>query len=962
MIPKYFKYLLFLFSLITQTAFGWGLSDSTKLIHDTLKADEYLKKADYFALHLQIYDSSVFYANKAANLYGKWNKWDKKFLCLNNMAMDNFTIGNYDESLVLAQQVIEESVQKMGQNNGEEAFSNRVIGNIYREQGFYRKALKHYQRAEAILKLLNLPLTTANNAIGSLYWRMGENELALEYFTNNLYIKSEQFGQEHPEMINPHGNLGNVYGSLGAYEKSLYHYNRALELVLKFRNKNYFFLAFTYDNIGSINFELGKYEESIKYYDLAIKHFRKIPHNKWDISNCFKNLAKIHLHRNKLDLALTEGLQSLSLQQEVLGAKSSQHSILFNLISKIYLKKNKYDSAFVNIHRALRNNLETFDDEINVSKRSYYDSFVLLNSLITRADIFNKKESGNSLKLKYLALEDYQRCDTLIIQLRQEIKTHGDKINLNKEASKLYEKAIDLCYEIFQNTNDSKYLNIALSFSESNKANLLHGAIAEVGAKKFSGIPEYLLHLEDSLRIELAYNESKLQKHKEEKDTVKIEEYEREVFDLKRSYQELVTQFETTYPNYYDLKYKDEKVSFSSIKKHLGQNQNLLEYFVGDSSIYVFNVSSKDLLQVHKIEKPLDFNEQIENLNKAILEKDFYGYTGISYRLFQLVLEPVLGTTTPKKIIIIPDGPLWKLNFDLLLTRNSNSYDYRNLPYLLKGPAISYAYSAYLLLSENRKNNSKGAKREVLAFSFQDGEGHSKESYKSLRVLRNESVEDLPGSRAEIWSISQIFDGDYYYGSQAAEEKFKSLADGYRILHLALHGEVNESHPMNSRLFFTRDSSAVEDGYLHAYELYNMKLNADLAVLSACNTAQGQLVSGEGIMSLGRAFIYAGCKSLLTTQWEVSDATTPDIMKYFYHNLKEGHSKSEALQQAKLQYLSEADNLSSHPFYWGSFAILGDDTAIEVKDYRYWWIIAISLVLLAGLSIIYFKSKKKLRA
>lgn len=131
---------------------------------------------------------------------------------------------------------------------------------------------------------------------------------------------------------------------------------------------------------------------------------------------------------------------------------------------------------------------------------------------------------------------------------------------------------------------------------------------------------------------------------------------------------------------------------------------------------------------------------------------------------------------------------------------------------------------------------------------------------------------------------------------------------------------------------FTQVEDSVEDNYLHAFEIYNLELNAELAVLSACNTRVGAIVEGEGIMNLARAFFYAGCKSLMMSQWEVSDGAAPMIMESFYTNIKEGKSKAASLRQAKLNYMKNSSESTSNPYLWASMVLVGNDDPIQSKN------------------------------
>ena len=188
-----------------------------------------------------------------------------------------------------------------------------------------------------------------------------------------------------------------------------------------------------------------------------------------------------------------------------------------------------------------------------------------------------------------------------------------------------------------------------------------------------------------------------------------------------------------------------------------------------------------------------------------------------------------------------------------------------------------------------------------------------------------DQVAPLEWNQQEAQDIAQYFSGTSLTGAHASERRFKDEANQYQILHLAMHALIDDTNPMYSRLAFATDTTdSLEDGYLNAYELYDMELSADLAVLSACETGFGTLEKSEGIMSLARAFAYAGCPSLVMSHWKVDDKSSNQLMNTFYRHLSEGLPKDEALRQAKLTFLERADEQAAHPFYWGNFAVIGN--------------------------------------
>ena len=292
-----------------------------------------------------------------------------------------------------------------------------------------------------------------------------------------------------------------------------------------------------------------------------------------------------------------------------------------------------------------------------------------------------------------------------------------------------------------------------------------------------------------------------------------------------------------------------------------------------------------------------------------------------------------------------------------MLTEQSGTNNPKAFPYLLNQYAISYANSANLLFNTFETKQVEKTS-ECLAFSFSDTTHTSSGKNMSLATLRN-TGDDLPGTREEIKAIADIIDGQYYYGSEAIEQNFKKDASHYNILHLALHGEVDHKRPENSKLYFTKSKDTLEDNVLYSHELFALDIPSELTVLSACNTGSGKIAQGEGIMSLGTAFQYAGSKSLLLTSWKVSDQTTPELMKLFYTNLKKGMNKSKALQQAKLEFLNTADLQRMAPFYWGGFYLVGDTTPITFKSDLIWLQIIGSILLITVFIFFLIRYKKK---
>ncbi|MCB0617025.1 MAG: CHAT domain-containing protein, partial [Phaeodactylibacter sp.] len=169
-------------------------------------------------------------------------------------------------------------------------------------------------------------------------------------------------------------------------------------------------------------------------------------------------------------------------------------------------------------------------------------------------------------------------------------------------------------------------------------------------------------------------------------------------------------------------------------------------------------------------------------------------------------------------------------------------------------------------------------------------------------------------------------------GNDATRERFLADAPHYSIIHLATHAKANDEEGEYSYLAFTEIPDSLQNELLYAKDLYSLRLQAEMVVLSACESGVGELRRGEGVISLARGFSYAGAKSLVTTLWRVSDRESAVLMQLFYRQLKEGKPKDEALRVAKLQFIDQNNGARAHPFFWGAFILSGDMAPIAVDQ------------------------------
>jgi CHAT domain-containing protein len=317
--------------------------------------------------------------------------------------------------------------------------------------------------------------------------------------------------------------------------------------------------------------------------------------------------------------------------------------------------------------------------------------------------------------------------------------------------------------------------------------------------------------------------------------------------------------------------------------------------------------------------------------NHLHIERDLAKLRGQAEALFTTLLGRLAGQIEPgQRLIVVPDGLLHYLPFEALV---------HNGRYLVEDHEISYNSSASILglWQDSGSRVDSVDQLELLAVGDpvfeparkamggkESRNGFSKRA-RQRRAARGLDFARLPRTRDEVQYIAGLFPPDrckVLLGKESTEEAVKQESlRRYRRLHFATHSLIDEKSPGRSAVVLT-PGDAAEDGFLEVGEISRLDLDCDLVVVSACQTGRGQLLSGEGIVGLSRAFLYAGARSVVVSLWNVSDISTGQLMKKFYQHLTGGMSNAAALRKAKLQMLSSGQE-TRHPYYWSSFVMAG---------------------------------------
>ena len=375
-----------------------------------------------------------------------------------------------------------------------------------------------------------------------------------------------------------------------------------------------------------------------------------------------------------------------------------------------------------------------------------------------------------------------------------------------------------------------------------------------------------------------------------------------------------------------------EPLDLAAARAALDPGTVLLSYSVGEQRSYVFAVGPgpDDFAAVRLDVGLARLREDVAELRRLLERERTLGRAqirAVSGRLTDALLRPVgRFIARAERVLVVPDGPLHLIPFAVLGDPLSPGPRY-----FAEARPIHVAASA-TVFAELKKGRGSRRTEGVVAFGDPDysaapAAAGAQPEAANLRSARERGLDlrPLPASRGEAEELGRLYGARVYVGSGATEEMAKAVGTGASLIHFACHGLADEASPLDSSLALSlprRGQAARENGLLHAWEIFEqVRIDADLVTLSACGSALGREMSGEGILGLTRAFQYAGARTVLASLWGVGDDNTAVLMKRFYRYLKQGLSKDRALRAAQLDMIRSG---SSHPSRWAAFQLVGD--------------------------------------
>jgi len=923
------------------------------------------------------FSESIRYFEISASLKAQRKEFDAQYAkTIYNLGAVYNRIGDYvsqeqysEKSLALEKTLYGESSPQLITT-----YASLAIANIGLQD--YEQALINSNRA--LVLALNSPDSVKNSDLALIYNNLGVLYMwKADYSKARVYLeKSEsihtgnkvEIGENYFSFLN---SLAIVYSSLGLTDKSNEYYKRGIELAARNNSSS----AYNFINTYAIYlFKSGRKEEGEALLYDALCRAKTVY---GDSSQLYYSVMHFYAeYLSELGIDKPKTLRYFKQCVEYIGLNERNLS----LRDPVYLGYSRSLAENGDLNGALdvmqsllypAGNSETYHEKDavlypNPSMESLKADKMSLKKLRQKYEILWKKYSkSGDLKI----LETASATSKLIVELLEKVR-----INISEEDSRLilgdnyrdsYLNAIRDFNVLYRLTGNPVYLESDFEFSEKSKVAGLLTATRELNASQFN-IPDDLSDLEKKLKRDLTFRTARIEEEmaKEHPDTFLINTWKESILKSSVMRDSLISVFEKRYPGYYSFKYNSDVLRMDEIPEVTGRNVNYISYVASDTALYIFIVNRKyhQLLSFTADSSLFSDIKQFRNLLGMPSPSDnareaFEKFQETGYRLYRKIIEPIRPYLISNKLLISPDNILSYIPFETIPISLSqdNKILYGRLHYMMNDFDISYTYSV-TFLAESMKRESRFSNK-LIAFAPSYSEPVDIGTVLKNRQKVNGMLPDLPFARQEAEYVSAITGGKLYENSDAIETVFKNESGKYDIIHMAMHTVIDDRSPMYSTLIFSPEKDTINDRYLKTYEIYSIPLRAKMVVLSSCNSGAGMLFSGEGVLSLARGFMYSGSKSVVMAMWEIEDKSGTDIVKGFYDNLKKGYSKSSSLRRARLKYLKQADQLRSHPYFWSSLVIYGNNSPLYFSRY----LLAVAGMILAALaSLVLFYFRKRI--
>ncbi len=788
------------------------------------------------------------------------------------------------------------------------------LGNAYFEKGDFVRAEKSFVNSiEHQLKQSNRDdrlLQSTYSILSYTCLEMNDLEEGKKYMQSSILLAEELYKDEEEviarlyasDVFNYYLKSNNPSEMINAASKAIH----IIENQPNKSNRSQLVLSDAYNNLAIAHQFLGDVKAAESYYLKAISLNGVSEDRVYHVIQNYLNLVSLFTDNNLYNKAN-------HYIEDVRGLLSSElDSIAFGLYhyhrAELEWKQQKY----IKSETSFENSLQYFNAFDNPNLETIKNGLPnYLEVLDDYSHLFiDQYEQSQELNYLYKFDSLYSKIDVGIQAVRSDVKSQESKLFLSSEVKKIYDRAIGVYYILFEKTANVDFVERAFEIIEKNKSLVI---LEELENRKLlldAELPEELLSKIERLEKEM------LQLNLQDQNNSDTSNVNERIIQVDLALDNLFKEISITYPQYERLKFNSESIQLSTAQK-LASKENvvIVQYFLSEDYLYLMYIDEKEIefsreqvdsvltTNISTLRNHIDDSVDKVSFNYEERDKLFADFLLTSKQLYETLILPLESNLNgAQNIVIIPDKQLGYIPFDVLSASGSEA------DYLIHNYNISYAYSMGLYdWMVHTTHDSEVEKMIGFAPSFSE----------------SKTLSSLPFNKTEIEQIADVIALDSRVDDQATKDSFLELYKDYNIIHLSTHGIVDHVNPSRSYIAFSEVSDSLQlQNSLYASEIFSLNSKAELLVLSACETAIGEIAEGEGIMSLSRAWAATGVNSIISTLWRIDDQFTSDFMTQFYREMNAGESKSDALWKAKKAFLNH--EVYQHPYYWASFTLMGD--------------------------------------
>lgn len=821
----------------------------------------------------------------------------------------------------------------------------QTAGDFARSKAYYQQSLQACNDVIAQAKdpavrdgaILNRAKGYLN--LATVYFAIGDDGRAAELLDLSLRDRRTILEPGDPQLLRVQDRMASLElaaGDLDRAEKHVSEYMKACGNAYGRTSEDYIMAV---SKLGDIKAQQGHMARADSLFgeSIALANSLADAATYPGLAVTYKRRAQMYKGIGRNDAAIADLLQARAILVNIHGAEHYRVAECDALLADAAFGAGDVQGAYQYSQTAL----ELLNDRVDALSRTSVPQTLPEPGLLPDAMYWNiraeRAQQGNTTKLKKWSSD----LDLAIRALDRNKLALGDRasqLQLIGSQKRLFNLALDVAYDAYSQSGSEVDADRFLAISEADRSILLKNRLNEFAGMSFAGVPDSILEQEQQLLFALDIDPE------DRATTLNLPEKETE-------YTDLLKRIARDYPEYYALRYGETRVGLKEVRRDLvTSKRDLLLYAMGDEHLYLMVVRQDTTLLLRV--RSTEVAEMVKALNTSISQRQDRAYVKAAQELYTLVFKPVEPYLKNTELLIIPDGPLHNVNFEVLLDKPSDQHDFRtNL--LIQRYAIAYLLSATTAVQFAHLEKHRSDKMLALAPGFSDDlKQHYLADVMDTTLIDRQYLQFVrqPFAVRSAEQLGGLLSAHVMVGEDANEAEFRKQAKAYNILHLGTHAEMNSTSPLYSKLVLSKNgagTSADADGYLHAYEIYELDLHAQLAVLTACETGAGKVDNGEGVRSLGYSFAYAGCPSLVISLWSIDEKVSSEIITRFYEYLADGMPKHLALRQAKLDHLASAPEELVSPYYWAGMVLVGDVGPVRISTWKRYvpWYIGGALVL-----------------